>query len=66
MLVRSITPKLSLVSLKLRLAFGGMRAKKIYVYISKEALRPFSLSPLDLDFETERYVHRGNQTGIDL
>ena len=28
--------------------FRGVKAKKVQVYISKEAPRPFSLSPLDL------------------
>ena len=33
---------------KKKIAFQGVRAKKVLVYISKEALRPFLLSALNL------------------
>ena len=31
----------------------GVKAKNIYMYVSKEALRPFSLSPLEMDIMTK-------------
>ena len=34
------------------ISFQGVKVKKDFVYINKEALRPFSLSPLDFTLLT--------------
>ena len=47
--------------------FRGVRGKKVYVYLSKESLRPFSPSPLDLyltDCKTICYVSVKQTRGL--